>query len=150
MCQLLSIIVQELSPLFTKPPFVVPRKSKIAPFVLRQRMSARPSPLKSPTPATCQLGSTIIQELPPLLTTPPFAAPEKSKIAPLSLRQRMSLRPSPLKSPVPATCQLLSTLTQELSPLLTMPPFVDPRKSKIAPFVFRKRISLCPSPLKSL
>src|SRR5207248_4333566 len=127
----------------------VPRKSKIAPVPLRQRMSSRPSPLKSPPAATCQFVATLTDELSPLLTKPPLAVPRKSKIAPVSFRQRMSSRPSPLKSPTAATCQLLSTLTHELPPLLAKPPLAVPRKSKIAPLSFRHRMSSRPSPLKS-
>ena len=37
------------------------------------------------------------------------AVPRKVNTAPLSLRHKMSSRPSPLKSPTPAMCQLLST-----------------------------------------
>ena len=64
---------------------------------LRHRMSDFPSPLKSPSPAMPQLGSTTVANVAPL----DIAAPFMSQIvfAPVVLlRHRMSALPSPLKS----------------------------------------------------
>ena len=48
---------------------------------------SRPSPLKSPVPATCQSGSAPIAASAPLPTKLPFACPSHSVIAPLLLRR---------------------------------------------------------------
>ena len=81
------------------------------PLVLRHNTSAFPSPLKSPMPATLQelLGVTA---LPPsvtccdAVTCDPFIVQSTSE--PLVFRHKTSSLASPLKSPIPATFQLLS------------------------------------------
>src|SRR3546814_12493164 len=69
-------------------------------LVLRQRMSALASPLKSPTPA-------IFQSCPPtpVTTWPVVEFPERQIVLyPVTvLRHRMSALPSPSKSAIPAT-----------------------------------------------
>src|SRR5437762_3514035 len=124
----------------------------VAPFIshweavpssLRNRMSERPSPLKSPIPATCQLTPGL-----PRLVLESSVAPFicHSAVVPSSLRNRMSERPSLLKSPIPATFQLapgLPRLVLESS----VPPFIC--YSEIVPSSLRHRMSERPSPLKS-
>src|SRR3984893_3833015 len=84
---------------------VVPFISQIAasPLSFCHRMSARPSPLKSPVPLACQLGPGLPTTAPPI-TLVPFI----SQIAtePSSFCHRTSEKPLPLKSPAPLTCQL--------------------------------------------
>ena len=65
------------------------------PSVLRHRMSALPSPLKSPTPAIVQLVGTTPSP-PPLACVRPFIS--QIEALPSVLRHRMSLLPSALKS----------------------------------------------------
>src|SRR3974377_845158 len=80
-----------------------------SPFVaLRQRMSALPSPLKSPTPWICQLEGTKAFKSIPVKPPEPF----EFQIATspfVAFRHRMSALPSPLKSPTPWICQLEGT-----------------------------------------
>src|SRR5450631_762431 len=77
-------------------------------------------------------------------TVPPFIA--QTTTLPLVSRQRMSLLPSPSKSPVPTIDQLVGTVPR-LTYCDTVPPFI----SQIAtlPPVSRQRMSVLPSPLKS-
>src|SRR5436190_2076901 len=86
---------------------VVPFMNQIATspvVVLRHRMSALPSPLKSPMPSIVQAVGTLPK--PPL---DEIDAPFISQTAtlPLLSRHRRSPLPSPLKSPVPAIVQLV-------------------------------------------
>src|SRR5262249_26278526 len=70
-----------------------------------QTMSLLPSPLKSPVPTTLQ-GLPTVPIDPPPLTDVPFAASSQITVLPvIVLYQRMSVLPSPLKSPVPTTVQ---------------------------------------------
>ena len=87
-----------------QPPTPVPFISQIAtaPLALRQRMSDLPSPLKSPTPATCQAVSARPSAT---LVRPAGAVHQPDRDSAVALRQRMSDLPSPLKSPVPTICQ---------------------------------------------
>src|SRR5207249_5557385 len=71
-----------------------------------------------------------------------------SDLVPVSFRHRMSLRPSPLKSPVAATCQSVGTLTAELAQLEPKPPLALPSQSVSVPPSSRHKMSLRPSPLK--
>src|SRR5689334_6072738 len=82
--------------------------SASAPLSLRHRMSDRPSPLKSPTPATLHEASG--RTATPFAVTSALevmAAPFMSHTAtsPEVLRHRMSLLPSPSKSLSPAALQ---------------------------------------------
>src|SRR5262249_57444712 len=65
------------------------------PKVCRHRMSALPSPLKSPTPAMVQSLDTVLTMPPPLMVVP-FSSHRPR--APEVWRHRMSAVPSPLKS----------------------------------------------------
>src|SRR5215467_6706529 len=130
---------------------LVPFMNQIAtlPLVVsRHRTSLLPSPLKSPVPTIDQVVGTF--PTPAVLgfkTVVPFI----SQIATLPLvvsRQRMSHLPSPLKSPVPTTDQLVGTFpTPAVLGFKTVVPFI----SQIAtlPLVSRQRMSDLPSPLKS-
>src|SRR5262245_8060431 len=73
-----------------------------APEVCRQRMSALPSPLKSPTRSMVQ--SVVMV---PGMATPATAVPSMSQMAtePEVCRQRRSALASPLKSPTPTMVQ---------------------------------------------
>src|SRR5450830_602125 len=79
---------------------------------------------------------------------PVGVAPFINQIAvlPLVSRQRMSLMPSPLKSPVSTMDQLVGTVPTNAPPV-----GVAPLMNQIAtlPLVSRQRRSLLPSPLKS-
>src|SRR2546425_1054760 len=68
--------------------------------VLRHRMSALPSPLKSPGPAIDQLAGTLPKP-PPCEIEAPFIS--HTAVSPPVCRQAMSLLPSPLKSWVATT-----------------------------------------------
>src|SRR6476469_6373576 len=70
--------------------------------LLRQNTSARPSPLKSPTWATCQAWLVT-----PVTATCVDALADRQMMSPpvLVLRQNTSDLPSPSKSPMPTTCQ---------------------------------------------
>src|SRR4029078_1607553 len=95
---------------------------------LRQTRSSRPSPLKSPVPSTCQLVGSTVQLLASLLTKPPLPWASQVVQAPSLRRQAMSSRPSPLKSPVAATCQLVGRPVKLLASLLTEPPLAWPEQ----------------------
>src|SRR5207248_4840123 len=107
-----------LEPLLVNPPLEVPSHSVSQPSVRRSRKSPMPSPLKSPVPTTLQSVVKKMLALAPLLVKPPLAVPSQSVSQPLSLRNSMSSRPSPLKSPVPPTCQSLVKKMLALAPLL--------------------------------
>ena len=90
-------------------PFMV--HSMREPLALRHNRSAFPSPSKSPMPAMLQEASGEAA-LPPkatcceAVTCEPFIVQSMSD--PSVLRHKISALPSPLKSPMPATFQLLS------------------------------------------
>src|SRR5437667_329815 len=65
---------------------------------------------------------------------------------PSSLRHRMSLLPSPPKSPVPAICQVLSICRMLVAEAIAVP-FIC--HSPTSPESLRHRMSLLPSPPKS-
>ena len=66
--------------------------------------------------------------------------------SPAVLRHRMSLLPSPLKSPVSAIVQLVGTLPR-CRPETTCVPFIN--QIATSPLALRHRMSVLPSPLKS-
>src|SRR3546814_668626 len=69
--------------------------------VLRHKISALPSPLKSAIPATIHPAPDTVVTACVLVES----APSQITLAPLvGLRHRISALPSALKSPVPATC----------------------------------------------
>ena len=70
-------------------------------------------------------------------------APGQITLAPLTLRHRMSLWPSPVKSPIPATCHPLSSEASQY------PGALPPGQITLAPLLLRHRMSLRPSPVKS-
>ena len=165
-------------------------------------MSSRPSPLKSPVPATCQRSAAWCQRiggivgeaavglaepvghpavvvapqdvvaavavevadaghlpagrnawcsaLAALPAKPPLAWPASWSSAPSSWRHRMSSRPSPLKSPVPATCQLVGTSVRDWPHCRRSRRWPGPASRSSAPSSWRHNMSLRPSPLKSL
>src|ERR1700691_381187 len=129
---------------------VVPFISQIATvplLLLRHRMSAMPSPLKSPTPTTDQLVGTLPR---PELLGFKIVVPFISQIdkSPVVSRHRMSAMPSPLKSPTPTTDQLVGTLPRpELLGFKIVVPFIS--QIDKSPAVSRQRMSAKPSPLKS-
>src|SRR5205085_1459708 len=73
-----------------------------SPLEFCHRMSARPSPLKSPLPTACQLGPGL-----PRTALPITLVPFISQIAtePSSFCHRISAKPSRLNSPVALMCQ---------------------------------------------
>ena len=85
-------------------PFI--RKTTTSPVdVFRQTMSALPSPLKSPTPPTAQAVGMVVTSVDDAIATD-VGVPVSVEmiVSPVDvLRHNMSLRPSPLKSPEPAT-----------------------------------------------
>src|SRR5918993_234926 len=84
-----------------------------------------------------------------LLTKLPFACESQVVNAPSSRRQTMSSEPSPLKSPVSATFQLVGSTASELASLLTKPPSGWASQVVNVPLSFRQIRSSRPSPLKS-
>src|SRR5262245_7484460 len=105
----------------------------------RHRMSALPSPLKSPVPITDQLVGTI-----PSVTDCCTDSPLLSQIAilPELSRHRMSALPSPLKSTKPATCQDTGMLPRPPA-ALTVAPFIS--HTAMSPVdVLRHRMSPLP------
>src|SRR5580704_9788695 len=108
-----------------------------------------PSPLKSLTPTTDHVG---VETLPTKVALGfMICVPFISQIATLPdvSRQRMSLKPSPLKSPIPIIVQVaVGTLPTKVAlGFDTWVPFI----SQIAtlPLLSCQRRSLLPSPLKS-
>src|SRR3954462_8544587 len=87
-------------------PFI--NHSTTLPLLSRQRISLRPSPLKSPVPASCHCGPGLPSET--AEASCPAALVCQSATDPLSLTNRMSLRPFPSKSATSATCQELATV----------------------------------------
>src|SRR6266566_239375 len=81
----------------------------------------------------------------PAITLLPFSS--QTTTSPLSFCQRMSKRPSPLKSPVPFSCQLGPGLPR-LPPPITLVPFSS--QIPASPVSFCHRTSDLPSPLKSV
>src|SRR3954453_10500069 len=88
-------------------PLPVDCHSVKVPLSLRNNRSALPSPLKSPVPRICHVGSTV--ELTTTLGVKPLPVDCHSVKVPLLLRQSRSAVPSPLKSAAAARCQVLST-----------------------------------------
>ena len=80
----------------------------------RHRMSALPSPLKSPVPAMCQSVATLRRSCAVAGERRRWPGQSQSVTVPSSARHRMSALPSPLKSPVPTMCQLVATLDVKL------------------------------------
>src|SRR6266542_6438350 len=132
--------------LATVPPFM--NQMATAPeVVFRHRISALPSPLKSPTSAITQLVGMAGSSKKFVTVSPSMS---HSSTAPEEVfRHRMSALPSPLKSPTLAIVQVgpaMPTLTPGV--LVTVPPFMN--QMDTAPeVVFRQRRSALPSPLKS-
>src|SRR5208282_542381 len=107
---------------------VVPFISQIAtsPDVSRQRMSVSPSPLKSPVPTIVQvLGDTVpTYEVVGFKIVVPFIS--QIATSPAVSRHRMSLLPSPLKSPVPTIDQAGDTVaTYEVVGFKIVVPFIS-------------------------
>src|SRR5206468_6790153 len=114
----------QFAPLLVNPPVAVPSQSVTHPASLRSRMSARPSPLKSPVAITCQsLAKKMLQLAPLLVNAPlPLPLPSQSVTQPALFFNRKSSTPSPLKSPVPMTFQSLVKYCVAVAPLLVNPP----------------------------
>src|SRR5579862_6805735 len=110
---------------------------------LRHRMSALPSPLKSPTPAICQSLVTTPSEA-VLVTVSSFIS--HMSTSPEVLRHRMSALRLPLNSPIPAICQSRLTVPSE-PPETKLVSFISHKST--SPEVLRHRMSALPSPLKS-
>ena len=87
---------------------LIPQMS-IAPLVFWKRISALPSPSKSPVSIACQLGSRLWTRVSDVGVVP--FIPQMS-IAPLVFWKGMSAVPSLSKSPVPITCQLGSRVDE--------------------------------------
>src|SRR5688572_15114139 len=105
-------------------------------------MSALPSPLKSPSPATFQ--ARLVTPVTDWLCE---NWPERhSTLAPVVLlRHRMSALPSPLKSPTPTGCQSIATLELPCAVAL----LADSQMVLVPELVLRQKTSALPSPLKS-
>src|ERR671911_505959 len=97
----------------------------------------------------CQAFGITAKALRSLLTKLPFAWESQVVNAPSSRRQTMSSEPSPLKSPVPSTRQLVGTSAQLFVSLLTKLPFGWASQVVNVPLSFRQIRSSRPSPLKS-
>ena len=128
---------------------LVPFINQIAdvPSLFCQRMSALPSPLKSPVPATCQPSPGFARAPPPMKLVPFIS--QIARCVSSSVCQRMSALPSPLKSPVPATCQVgrpgpAVAPPMKLVPFITQIAGVPPSAPSSC-----QRMSALPSPLKS-
>src|SRR5829696_7034041 len=149
MRQLVGSTAQLLASLLAKLPLPCASQVVKAPSLRRQAMSSRPSALKSPVAATCQLVGSTVKLLASLLTKPPLAWPSQMVKAPSARRQTRSSLPSALKSPTPSTCQPLGSIVQALASLLTKLPFPPASHCVNAPSVLRQTTSSRPSPLKS-
>src|SRR6476646_9297311 len=140
-----------LDPAVPRPVTVAPSMSQIAgvPSSPCHRMSLLLSPLKSPLPLMCQ-PARAPEANGPTAPTHVDCAPFMSQIAgvPSSPCHRMSLLPSPLKSPVPITCQDGPGFGPTAEPNAR---FVPLFRLQIAawPLSFCHRNSLRPSALKS-
>src|ERR1700722_1397633 len=118
----------------------------VSPLVLfRQRMSLLPSASKSPMPATVHVvaGGTL-----PIPTADMMVAPFISHTArlPLVSCHRMSPRPSPLKSPVPTTDQLVGMLPMPRAEETCVPLM---NQIAVLPLLSRHSRSAVPLPSKS-
>src|SRR5690242_14264589 len=111
-------------------------------------MSSVPSPLKSPLAITVQSVATCSLYVDEFEVKLPFAVPSQSVSWPVLWRHKMSLCPSPLKSPTAATVQSEETPTVA-APFGLNPPFAFPSQSVSNPLSLRQRMSSRPSPLKS-
>src|SRR5437867_13192964 len=115
--------------------------------VLRHRMSALPSPLKSPTPRIVQWASltgvmsALLARLEPVISQMAFCPVAAS-------RHRRSALPSPLKSPMPATVQSVSATGLVSEVPVTVVPLMN-QMAFCPVLVLRHRMSAVPSPLKS-
>src|SRR5215831_8123853 len=114
----------------------------------RHRMSDLPSPSKSATPATLHPAAVTVANPDAALTT---VAPLMNQIVMLplaALLHRMSVLPSPSKSPVPTTVEPASASEPTATLLATAAPFIC--QIPVALDVpLRQRISDLPSPSKS-
>src|SRR5438034_1226508 len=110
-----------------------------------QRMSALPSPLKSPEPAMLHDVGTV-----PNLTVDVCAVPFMSQITrcPVELFcQRMSALPSPLKSFEPSLHDAVATVPKLTLDVCTVPFMSQITRCPVE--LFCQRMSALPSPLKS-
>src|SRR5262249_46350835 len=117
-------------------------------LLLYQKMSALPSPLTSPVPVICHpvLGGTVPSEPPPMTLVPFISQITACPVVPL--RQRMSAKPSPLKSRCPTTAQ--SELTEPAAPPpMAVVPFMNQITTLNITVGLRQRMSLRASLLKS-
>src|SRR5918993_544705 len=140
MRQLVGSTAQLLASLLVKLPLPCASQLVKAPSIRRQAMSSRPSPLKSPVAATCQLVGSMVK---------PLAWPSQVVKAPSARRQTRSSLPSALKSPTPSTCQPLGSIVQALASLLVKLPLPCASHCVNAPSLRRQTTSSRPSPLKS-
>src|SRR5437868_6573761 len=105
--------------------WVAPLSSQICTclvLLLNQTISYLASPLKSPVPATIQLGSGTEPGEPPPIMDAPFNS--HINICPLPLlRQRMSVLPSLLKSRCPTIVHVLLSAAPGEPLLGNIPPF---------------------------
>ena len=131
-----------------KLPLVWPSQLVTSPLAFRHNTSSRPSPLKSPVPTTLQPPPGLLKAALP--TKLPLIWPSQLVTSPLAFRHNTSSRPSPLKSPVPKTVQPAPGLLYELAALPMKLPLDWPSQLVTKPSSLRHRISLRPSPLKSL
>src|SRR5882762_9888398 len=143
-CQAGPGLTPTLVPPITPVPFI--SHTAAVPSTFCHRMSALPSPLKSPAPIACQADPGLEATFAPAIRLLPFM--NHSATVPLLFCQRMSALPSPLKSPEPISCQSEPGLIPTLDPEISLVPSVN----QIAgvPSRFCHRISLWPLPLVSL
>ncbi|MEI2734376.1 MAG: hypothetical protein V9G24_05850 [Rhodoblastus sp.] len=87
-------------------PFIV-NTTRSPVSMLRQSMSALPSPLMSAMRTTCQLRGTLPMKVEDVMDVPLISETTRSPLE--RSRHRMPCEPVPAKSPVPAICHRTGT-----------------------------------------
>src|SRR5712692_5954006 len=120
---------------------------ELSPIVLRQKMSLRPSPLKSPTPAMSQLRGSAVGNV--LLPSSVPAYVNQIRFSPVDLfLHRMSATPSPSKSATLRISQLRSGSGGSATPPLSVGPSMN--QMLVCPVLLLcQRMSDLPSPSRS-
>src|SRR6516225_4991167 len=127
--------------------------TKVSPVMgMFQRMSLVPSPLKSPVSAICQGGGGVKAGTAPKITdVPSLPMSQISVCRVVLLNQTMSVLPSPLKSPVPATVQSRGGVPGTPLPIIgqSFAVHLSNQISACPVWLLYQRKSANPSPLKS-
>lgn len=147
-CQLAGTLATSAEDEMAVPPAPM-NDATVASLVFRQRMSLRPSALKSPSAATLHGAPSRVRNVEDAIAAP-LALVSDTTVSPLEFRHKMSLRASPLKSPTPATDQAAGGrfTTKALEAIAVPPAFIsDITVSPVDRLL--QRMSALPSLLKS-